>query len=320
MKVSWFFRRNVGFAPLVLVAVLLLLTPPAAMSMTSPSLGQVTATQVALPLDAAAIQAVPRSTKAMDPHLDPALARLHAAYQSGDDETLASLAVQPHIDLEAKSARVILEMDRSPEARTAGAPHVEVTTLESGQELRIVHAPPVAIRSDLAGAITATGATYETAHADSVQVLAPFTSLQMLAEIPGVRLVRLPFPAQPQALPDTQSFNGLAPLAGSQISQAVSLTSADDWHSAGYDGTGINVAIFDFGFTGHEGLQASGDLPSTLYVYDWSANYDFAPRHTWIRAWRQLRRDRLRHGPGQYGSPLCLRYQHEPRWCRRPLH
>lgn len=128
--------------------------------------------------------------------LEPFLAELAAAYRAQDRDRLAALSNHPHVDLAAGTVRVILELDRDPQARP-GTPTVEIITTESGQRVEIQHAPPVAIRADLAAAIAATGATYETANGDLVQVLAPFASLEALAALPDVRLVRLPFPAGP---------------------------------------------------------------------------------------------------------------------------
>lgn len=129
-----------------------------------------------------------------DSRLDPFLAELTAAYRAGDRDRLAALGGNPHVDLAAGTVRVILELARDPEARP-GTPTVEVITTEGGQRVEIHHAPPVAIRPDLAAAIAATGAIYETANGDLVQVLAPFASLEALAALPDVRMVRLPYPA-----------------------------------------------------------------------------------------------------------------------------
>ncbi len=129
------------------------------------------------------------------PHLDSYLAKVYAASLAGDSAALAALGGNPNVDLAAGTVRVILEMDRSPEAHQAGPGVVEVVTLADGRKVEIQHAPPIAIRDDLAQAIAATGATYETAYEDLVQVLAPFGSLPGLAQIPDVRLVRPPLPA-----------------------------------------------------------------------------------------------------------------------------
>ncbi|RIK26534.1 MAG: hypothetical protein DCC52_10185, partial [Chloroflexi bacterium] len=66
-----------------------------------------------------------------------------------------------------------------------------------GRTVEIQREPPIAIRADLAQAIAATGAVYETAYQNQVQVLAPFASLEALTKIPGARFVRLPYAAQP---------------------------------------------------------------------------------------------------------------------------
>lgn len=127
--------------------------------------------------------------------LESSLAQLFAAYSTGDLARLAAFAGQPHIDLAAGTVRVILELERSPEAHPAGPASTAVVTVTGGQSATIEYAPAIAIRPDLAAAIAATGATYETAYGDWVQVLAPFASLPALASLPDIRIVRLPFPA-----------------------------------------------------------------------------------------------------------------------------
>lgn len=126
--------------------------------------------------------------------LEPFLSELVAAYRAGDRNRLAEFGGNPHVDLAAGTVRVIVEMDRNPEARP-GTPTVEVIITETGQRVEIHHAPPVEIRPDLAAAIAVTGALYETATGDLVQVVAPFSSLEALAALPDVRIVRLPYPA-----------------------------------------------------------------------------------------------------------------------------
>ncbi len=126
--------------------------------------------------------------------LEPLLAELAAAHRERDLVRLAALGGNPHVDLAAGTVRVILELDRDPEARP-GTSTVEVITTENGQRIEIHHAAPVAIRPELAAAIAGTGAVYETAHENLVQVSAPFGSLEALAALPDVRRVRLPYPA-----------------------------------------------------------------------------------------------------------------------------
>ena len=139
----------------------------------------------------------PDVIKTSVPNLDTPLNEILAAFRANDSDRLKALAGERHLDLKNKTVRVILEMDIDPQAHPAGLASIETITLPDGRTVQIQHAPPIAIRADLAQAIAATGATYETAFQNSVQVLAPFDSLQVLSEIPGVRLVRLPYPTQP---------------------------------------------------------------------------------------------------------------------------
>ena len=175
--------------------------PPAAGGGSSASAMPQSTLAPALPAVAPAVEArgvtsTPSAGQpAAPPALESTLAQLFAAYSTGDPARLAAFAGQPHIDLAAGTVRVILELERSPEAHPAGPAATEVITATGGQPTIIEHAPPIAIRPDLAAAIAATGATYETAYGDWVQVLAPFASLPALASLPDVRSVRLPFPA-----------------------------------------------------------------------------------------------------------------------------
>ncbi len=131
------------------------------------------------------------------PGLQDRLAQLLLAYRANDSIRLAAFENEREIDLAAHTARVILEMNVDPEAHTVGAPKIETVTLPDGRTVEIQHEPAIAIRADLAQAIAATGAVYETAYQNWVQVLAPLDSLEALTKIPGVRLVRLPYASQP---------------------------------------------------------------------------------------------------------------------------
>jgi hypothetical protein len=211
--------------------------------------------------------------------LEDSLAQLYAAYLSDDTGNLATFAGQRHVDLASSTARVILEMARSPEAYPIGKPNSEVVTLADGRIAQIYHAPSIAIRQDLAEAIAATGTTYETAYEDWVQVLAPLGSLEALTKVPDVRYVRLPFPTDQDDSPSMPASGNPALLVGTQTTQGVNLTNANTWHAAGYDGNGVNLAIFEFGFTGWASRQSGGDLPSggSLVLHDFSSNYSFSP-------------------------------------------
>jgi hypothetical protein len=224
----------------------------------------------------------PARAKTGKPVLQDSLAQLVAAKATGRVDKLATLAGLPHVDLAAGTARVILEMAVSPKAGIAARPAREMLVTPSGSVAERRGAPQVVIRDDLAAAIAATGASYETAYEDWVQVLAPIGSLGALARIAGVRAVRLPFFSEAQEVPIPSGSGQSGPAAGEQLSEGVALTDAGAWQLSSVNGTGISLAVFDLGFTGWDARRASGDLPSgaKLVLHDFSADYDFGPPGT----------------------------------------
>ncbi len=275
---SWNVTKSYRLVMVVLLVALLALpaggaawargdAPDSATTATLPDAAVVVTAQVGRPADAPT-------------GLESRLAQMAAAYRAGDIATLATFGGERHFDLAARTARVILEMARSPEAYKAGGPTLETVTLPNGREATIEHAPQIAVRPELMDAIAATGATYETAYENWVQVLAPLGSLEALSKIADVAYVRFPFPAQEQDVPARANLDLAAPQVGISTTQGVTLTNAGAWHGFGYTGSGVSLAIFDFGFTGWAALQASGDLPGNAVLKDFSAAYAFGPPGT----------------------------------------
>ena len=93
------------------------------------------------------------------------------------------------------------------------------------------------------------GFVVECSHDQSVQGLVPVAQLKHLALSPGVEWVRPP----------------MEPLS-MVTSEGVAIIGADDWHSAGVDGTGKSVAVLDLGFQGYTSLLGS-ELPSSVIVH-----------------------------------------------------
>ena len=211
--------------------------------------------------------------------LEDALAQLAAAHAVADRTALDALAANPYVDLAEESVRVILEMAIPIEAQTVTGSSQEVIRLSTGQRATIEYAPSVSINPIVTSMIEGTGAIYETAYANLVQVLAPIDGLAALSDLPGVSYVRLPYPAQQFVLPARGNNAPVAPLVGTRTTEGVALTGADVWQAAGYNGAGVNLAVFDFGFTGWATRQAAGDLPSggQLVSKDFSASYSFSP-------------------------------------------
>jgi len=98
----------------------------------------------------------------------------------------------------------------------------------------------------------------EATYRNRVQALVPITALRQVAAWPEVRWVRLPYRPLPLAV----------------TSQGVAYTGADDWHSAGYSGSGVKVAVFDVGFAGYSSLIGSGDLPTAVITQSFRADGD----------------------------------------------
>ena len=62
----------------------------------------------------------------------------------------------------------------------------------------------------------------------------------------------------------------MKPKEHAVTSEGVALMNGDHWQSAGYDGTGIKIAIIDGGFDSLTEAQASGDMPSSYVSHDFS--------------------------------------------------
>ncbi|MDZ7261349.1 MAG: S8 family serine peptidase, partial [candidate division KSB1 bacterium] len=96
--------------------------------------------------------------------------------------------------------------------------------------------------------LQAYGVEIERKHEGFWRVLAPINSLRRMAqELEEVTYIHSPQKAHPEA-----------------ISEGVSLSGASAWHTAGYKGQGVKVAVIDEGFEGLTNCIAAGELPSTL--------------------------------------------------------
>lgn len=64
--------------------------------------------------------------------------------------------------------------------------------------------------------------------------------------------------------PDTAVVAGLP--AGDTTSEGVAGANADAWHSAGWQGQGVRIAVIDAGFQSYNAAVSSGDLPADVRV------------------------------------------------------
>jgi hypothetical protein len=106
--------------------------------------------------------------------------------------------------------------------------------------------------SDLIAAIQAAGGEYQGHYKAVVQALVPIDSLESLAQRSDVQVVR-----EAQQIMPLVTSEGVAPA------------NAMAWHTEGYDGSGVRVAIVDGGFTGYSGLLGT-ELPSSVTARDYT--------------------------------------------------
>ena len=95
-------------------------------------------------------------------------------------------------------------------------------------------------------AVAALGGSAGASAGDLTEALVPPTALIRLAGDPAISLVRPPFAH-----------------AADAVDEGVAVSDADTWHTAGYDGTGVKIAIIDLGFGGYSALLGSS-LPASV--------------------------------------------------------
>lgn len=93
------------------------------------------------------------------------------------------------------------------------------------------------------------GIEIERKHDTFWRVLAPIGALRRMAgELEDVRFIRNPMKPYPET--------------GSNTSEGVALTNANAWHTAGFTGTGVSVAVIDVGFHWTCTAEGTNDIPT----------------------------------------------------------
>jgi subtilisin family serine protease len=106
-------------------------------------------------------------------------------------------------------------------------------------------------------AIRLAGGTVEARSQSLIRVRLPIHRLENLADdVAGIAFIREPYPVRPVAV----------------TSQGVVLTGADDFHTAGYTGQGVKVAVIDLGFDGLAAAQAAGELRNVIHTWNYITN------------------------------------------------
>lgn len=122
----------------------------------------------------------------------------------------------------------------------------------------VVEAAPGRRRGALT-ALASAGARVEAEAANLLLALVPATSLAAVAVDPAVAYVRSPL------VPHADAVAGEGVTSGA--------TNAAEWHSRGWNGAGVKIAVIDVGFAGWTSRRAEGDLPASLTT----VNYCTAP-------------------------------------------
>lgn len=106
--------------------------------------------------------------------------------------------------------------------------------------------------SQTRASVEALGGRVERTAGDLVQALVDPADLDALEQRPSIDRVRAPYTRTEHAV----------------SGEEVSATLASAWHSKGFTGKGVKVAIIDGGFYGLAERQASGDLPANVVTQD----------------------------------------------------
>ena len=125
----------------------------------------------------------------------------------------------------------------------------EAISTRGGSVRVVVAAHPGAALAAVAAVRGAGGAVEGTA-GSLTEALVPPEALQVLAQNAAVAEVRPPYPFKAQA-----------------VDEAVHLSDADLWHTAGNTGAGVKVAVIDLGFSGYSSLLGSA-LPASVTAID----------------------------------------------------
>lgn len=161
-----------------------------------------------------------------NPKLDSRLNRL--VKEQSDNSSSRSSRAQPNsLRNSADSVRVI----------------IETSTNQTGQ-----------VRQAAAGL-----GVVEASDGNLLQVTLPAGQLMALADLPGVRFVRIPY----KPVEDVTS-------------EGVGVIGANVWQSVGYNGTGVKIGIVDSGFAGYTTRQSEGELPASITTW-WAPSLGGGP-------------------------------------------
>jgi hypothetical protein len=172
-----------------------------------------------------------------------------------EDEVRVPAEFNPKLDSALNQLLEIQRTDGKPGARAFAESRQMV--LEGDRVQVILVTEPAAIPG-LAQSIVGLGGETQGHYEGQLQGLVPIDALEPLADRSEVHVIRDPSRAVELELSE----------AGSATTEGVVASNAAAWHSAGYNGTGVRVAVIDGGFTDYTTLLGS-DLPGSVATFDW---------------------------------------------------
>jgi len=189
-------------------------------------------------------------------------------------------AQQPPVPILEEKGSIDIQIERPPSsvALASGALRSAVERLQRGQTAGLgidVVGSKIRVEvlhdlesSEIRAVITDLGGTIEgEVHGLLVQALVPFDRLEALESHYGVQFVRPPLEAN-VPLPPPSDEVAAPQNGGSIVGEEVAKTNADDWHAAGYTGTGVKVGIIDyFDGTLWNNAVAAGELPTSAGTF-----------------------------------------------------
>jgi subtilisin family serine protease len=177
-----------------------------------------------------------------------------------------------HPNLSSELSRLVEQWHESPGEMASSARRHGLTFRNGFVDVQIVMRDLPSVEGALR-AIVRLGGKTTVRYEKWIEASMPVGALEALAGVPGVSLVERPAPVFPA---DTIRGALGSPLpAGTVLTQGVAASNADDWHSAGFTGKGVKVAVMDT-FQDYTIAQANGELPPSISTY---GTLDFSSRH-----------------------------------------
>lgn len=175
-----------------------------------------------------------------------------------EDEVNPPAAFHPKLD---SALNQLLEAQRT-EGRSGTQAFAETRGMMlEGDRVQVILVSELTDIPGLAQAVEGLGGETQGHYEGLLQALVPLNALEPLADRSEVQFIRDPW----------RAIELESPEVGAATTEGVVASNAAAWHSAGYSGTGVRVAVIDAGFTDY-GMLLGSDLPGSVGTYDWTGS------------------------------------------------